>query len=1124
MKTKFLIIACLLLTVAVKAINVVDLRCENEKTPIGVDRLSPRFSWKLTTSGAERGLNQSSYRIQVGKTANASDVWDSGVISKAQQTNILFSGKTLESHTKYYWTVTVTDSQGSVASSTSSFTTGLFNASDWQGRWIKYPVTISANQQIWFRKNITLTEDAGRAIAYVASLGNHELYVNGQKVDDRVLAPCLTSYTDRILYVGYDVTSLLKKGQNTVAIWYAPGWTRYQGAAYAHIVNVQMEVTYASGTTASFSSNTEWKCKAANGISSAQCQYEHHGGEIIDATTYDPTWNTTACTEDATWLNAGVGTTALTLTAQLMPATKKIGDPIVGNLNNLTPNSTNLRLFMGKNYTGWTEVKLTGMTKGAVIKVNFCDDNSYITQWDQILTYTCSGVNGEVACNHFNFNGGGYITLEGVAKENIVSITGYSLGNDLARTGFFKCSDDLINQIYETDLYTYRSCTTEGYTSDCPHRERLGYGEESYATAWGIGFPNYDINSYMDKHIQDWIDVQDVSTGRILNTAPQTFWNSYGGLLWGSAGVNLANELYRNTGDVNALRKIYPSTKSWINFMAGKVTNELFPLAASTERGMYLGDWGMPNGSMGWGNEAPAQYFNNCVFCLNLINAINTINLLQGTDGVNYAADLQLYQNMLNVLRTNIHSAFYNSTTGLYSQGTMVQQAFALLVGVVPDNCRATALEAFNKIKLQKSYLDMGSSGLPILLRYLEEENMDNDFMYKCLSSTVFPSYGYFIKGKGESCWPEFWGDNTTTSTSQSSHIHTCYTGISSWMTKCLAGINVDKNQPGMRNVIIKPYISTANGKLTSASMEQVTIYGSVRSAWTRTGQAVTLACSIPVNSSATIYLPTTDISTITENGTPISSISNITFIETKDGFSVYQVGSGEYSFGLTIPVTTALQGYNPIIIPNSAVDMSNYFKADANVVQQKVASATVGSYPYYRLSCAKGVNSVVFYVQSKESAKMDLSLWLNTFDKTNLNSIVISIYKDADLTQKATDDLTFSNFTSNTLGCSAWESPGVLKKMGNITLLTGTYFIKITITAAAIYGVHLNGLILTKTGNTALKPVLYNEIQPLKIYNIMGCLVYQGINTISKALINLPYGVYVVNGTKIINVAGKTL
>jgi len=127
-------------------------------------------------------------------------------------------------------------------------------------------------------------------------------------------------------------------------------------------------------------------------------------------------------------------------------------------------------------------------------------------------------------------------------------------------------------------------------------------------------------------------------------------------------------------------------------------------------------------------------------------------------------------------------------------------------------------------------------------------------------------------------------------------------------------------------------------------------------------------------------------------------------------------------------------------------------------------------------------------------------------------------------LTQKATDDLTLNNFTANTLGCTAWESPGVLKKMGNITLLTGTYFIKITSTAAAVYGVHLNGLILTKTGNTALTPVLYNEIQPLKIYNIMGCLVYQGINTISKALKNLPFGVYVANGAKVINFVGKTI
>jgi len=892
--------------VPVKGINLTDLRCDYEKTPIGIDCLYPRFSWKLTTNSSERGLNQSSYRIQVGKTSDASDVWDSGTITKTQQSNVLFGGKALESHTTYYWKVTVSDSKGSVASASSDFTTGLYNTSDWQGMWIKYPDSISANQQIWFRKNIKLKDKVGRAISYIASLGNHELYVNGKKVDDRVLAPCLTNFDNRILYVGYDVTSLLKKGQNTIAIWYAPGWTRYQGANYDKLVKAQIEVSYKSGANVSFFTNTDWKCKTANGISSDECKFEHHGGEIIDATTYDPTWNTAECKEDASWKNAGTGTYALPLTAQLMPPTKKIGDPIVGNLNNLILDSANnLRIFMGKNYVGYTEVKLTGMKKGAVVKVNFCDDNSYLTQWDQVLTYTCSGIKGEVACNRFNFNAGGYITLEGVAKENIISITGFSLGNDLARTGTFTCSDSLMNEIYETDLYTYRSLTNEGYTSDCPHRERLGYGEEAYATAWGIGFPNYDVYSFIDKHIQDWIDVQDVTTGRILNTAPQTYKGSWGGLLWGSAGVNLADEFYLNTGDLNVLRKIYPSTKKWIGFLISKLENNLFPLTNKPDRVMYLGDWGMPDGSRGFGNEPSAQFFSNCVICLNLINAINIINKLQGTDGIDYGADLELYTSTLNTLRSNIHKNFYNSTTGIYSAGTMVQQAFALMVGIVPDSCRENALQAFNKIKEQKNYLDMGSSGLPILLRYLEEENSDNDFMYKCLSSTAFPGYGYFIKAKGESCWPEFWSDNTTTSATvysqQHSHIHTCYTGISSWMTKCLGGIRYDKNQPGMRNVIIKPYINAANEKLTSVNVEQTTIYGSVRSAWKRTGQSVTLACLVPVNSSATIYILTNSASTITENGKPISNISDIKHIETKDGFSVYQVGSGNYSFGFYV-------------------------------------------------------------------------------------------------------------------------------------------------------------------------------------------------------------------------------
>ena len=104
---------------------------------------------------------------------------------------------------------------------------GLLKPSDWTGPWIKHP-TAAEEKQIWFRKNFSLTDRAASAVIYVASVGYHELYVNGQKVDARVLAPALTRLDKRVLYVAYDITPALHVGDNCLAIWTAAGWGRYE--------------------------------------------------------------------------------------------------------------------------------------------------------------------------------------------------------------------------------------------------------------------------------------------------------------------------------------------------------------------------------------------------------------------------------------------------------------------------------------------------------------------------------------------------------------------------------------------------------------------------------------------------------------------------------------------------------------------------------------------------------------------------------------------------------------------------------------------------------------------------------------------------------------------------------
>ena len=215
-----------------KSLKVYDLRCEYLTNPLGIDVVTPRFSWKLHDATHTRGQGQTAYHILVATTpgklkSGEADVWDSGIISTEQSQLVSYGGPPLRSGTDYFWKVRVYDvfNQLSGWSEPARFSMGLLNRADWKGKWIKHP-SAAPEKHVWFRKKISLSEPVETAFVYIASVGYHELYVNGRKADSRVLAPAVSRIDQRIWYVTYDIAPLLRKGDNVIAVWYAAGWSR----------------------------------------------------------------------------------------------------------------------------------------------------------------------------------------------------------------------------------------------------------------------------------------------------------------------------------------------------------------------------------------------------------------------------------------------------------------------------------------------------------------------------------------------------------------------------------------------------------------------------------------------------------------------------------------------------------------------------------------------------------------------------------------------------------------------------------------------------------------------------------------------------------------------------------
>jgi alpha-L-rhamnosidase len=181
----------------------------------------------------------------------------------------------------------------------------------------------------------------------------------------------------------------------------------------------------------------------------------------------------------------------------------------------------------------------------------------------------------------------------------------------------------------------------------------------------------------------------------------------------------------------------------------------------------------------------------------------------------------------------------------------------------------------------------MGSSGLPVLFKYLVEEAANSTALFKHLSKTDQPSFGYFL-ARGESTWPEFWNVDVE------SRIHTCFTGVSSWFTKSLGGIRPDPASPGYQSFLIKPVIG---GDLKFAEFTTESPYGTIRNRWERSGDNLKMFVTVPPNSIATVFIPTHKPASLTEGGTPIAEAKGVSQLKTGEGHVEMKVSAGRYEF-----------------------------------------------------------------------------------------------------------------------------------------------------------------------------------------------------------------------------------
>ena len=877
------------------------LRCEGLTSPLGIDRAEPRLSWVIPLG--ERGLVQSAYQVLVADSSEAlaadrGSLWSPGKVQSSQSQWVPYAGKPLAKGARCWWKVRVWDQNGASSpwSKPAFFSVGPLSAADWRGEWIGADWMKNNEGPLpWLRKTVTLERVPAVATAYVCALGYYELYVNGRKVGDDVLSPAVSDYGKRGLYLTHDITKYLVKGKNCIGLWLGRGWSLgvlKNAGLVGPMVKAELDLVFDGGASLTIVTDATWKARPSHITPLGKAKSGSYGGELVEAEKEITNWNA-ADYDDSGWQAATVHHPPTPIIAAQMMEPNRLLDEV--HLAAVKPLGDRLVLDMGRNYTGWFELKLPDDTKrGTRISMEFADKrlpNGKFQIYGQRNVYVARGGGGERFRNRFNYAAFRYAIVKGLPRPpKPDEVKGWLVTTNYEPGSTFSCDNPLLNQIHEMMCWTYKCLSLGGYTVDCPHRERLGYGGDS-GTSMEMGMLNFRTGPFYAKWAADWRDSQN-EEGDVPHTAPFS-QDAGGGPVWSGFCITMPWQIYLTYGDRRPLELGWPVMKKWLAFIETKMGDGLLQKyvgigCSHSPQWNFLGDWVPPGRKQGKDrvDERSTLFFNNCylVYCLQLAGKIGR---LLGDD-----AQAVIYEKRAKVLAEQLHKRFLNDDGATYANGEQTYLVMPLLFGITPPAVAPRVMNAMeHDITVTcKGHLNTGMHGNYFMAKYLIDQRR-NDLLALMHGKEDFPSFGHMIKSGATTIWEEWDGDN--------SQIHNTMISVGLWFIEGLAGIRYDEKAPGFEHFVAAPGIESG---LKQVDASLTTGYGKIISAWRVQGDTVTWDLTVPANTSASVFLPAASLGAVRESGQPVTAQPGIARPTVEKGLFRCDVGSGAYRFSSRLP------------------------------------------------------------------------------------------------------------------------------------------------------------------------------------------------------------------------------
>lgn len=840
---------------------------EHLRRALGMGTSSPRLSWKTT---APPGWSQTSYEVRM--ECDGTEV-RTGPITSPESVLQPWPFQKLASRQRVRVRVRVTGRDGSISawSDAGVAETGLLVPTDWVAiaigaAWKEDPMAADRRPSL-LRRDFTVGDGLASARLYVTAHGLYEMEINGARIGDDAMSPGWTTYGRRLRYYTYDVTEHLDAGANAIGAWLGDGWYRgrlgWNGGfqnLYGHDLSLlaQLEIRYEDGSTDVLATNDSWRAAESPIIRSG-----NYDGELYDARRELPGWSH-AHYDDQNWGRVvPAHRDPMTLVAPEGPPVRCTQE--LTPVEILTTPSGKYVLDFGQNLVGRPRIRVSGK-EGETITIRTAE----VLQDGEIYTrplrsavstdqYVCAGRDVEEWEPRFTFHGFRYAEVTGwpgdfetaVADGGIVARVYHT---DLERTGWFECSNPLVNRLHENVVWSMRGNFLD-IPTDCPQRdERVGWTGDLQVFAPTASFL-YDVSGMLSSWLKD-VALEQLPDGTVPWYVPvipaHKKWTPLRpGAAWGDVATLTPWTLYERYGDTGILQRQYDSATKWV---------ELVERLAGADHlwndGFQLGDWLDPH--------APPQDPADARTDRYLVATAYFARSAERMGRIARALERNQDADRFGRLAADVRTAFIDAYTRPHGRMTSdAQTAYSLAIAfdLIDDDQRVLAGDRLAELVRDADHrIATGFVGTPLVCDALTVTGHVGS-AYSLLLEEGAPSWLYAVQQGGTTIW-ERWDsllpDGTVNSGTMTSFNHYALGAVADWMHRTVAGLA--PASPGYRTIRFAPQ---PGGDLVHAAAEHETPYGRAAIAWRFTGGLLEVDVTVPTGTEATVELPGEPIRTV---------------------------------------------------------------------------------------------------------------------------------------------------------------------------------------------------------------------------------------------------------------------